>query len=153
MLGRRRRASCGEWLDRQSGRLMVLPAVLILLCFAIFPLIVSAYLSLSRFALAPGGFTLNFIGLLNFKKLLIGSQQYHFLGTFGRSARSRWLVLVAGRRGAAALRSAATVRRRRHRCSARIGRLISAALAVGAGAARRSPPSSPAAFPARCVTT
>ena len=62
---------------------MVLPAVIILLCFAIFPLIISAYLALSRFALAPGGFTLNFIGLLNFRKLLVGSQQYHLLGTFG----------------------------------------------------------------------
>ena len=55
----------GERIDRQSGRLMVLPAVIVLLGFAIFPLIISAYLSLSRFALAPGGFTLKFIGLLN----------------------------------------------------------------------------------------
>jgi multiple sugar transport system permease protein len=59
------RPGVGEWLDRHSGRIMVLPAVLILLCFAIFPLIVSAYLALSRFALAPGGFTLKFVGLLN----------------------------------------------------------------------------------------
>ena len=41
-----------EWIDRHSGRIMVLPAVIVLLCFAIFPLIISAYLSLSRFALA-----------------------------------------------------------------------------------------------------
>ena len=41
-----------EWLDRNSGRIMVLPAVVILLAFAIFPLIVSIYLSLCRFALA-----------------------------------------------------------------------------------------------------
>ena len=62
---RRPTFSLGEWVDRQTGRIMVLPAVLILLAFAIFPLIVSAYLSLSRFALAPGGFKLTFIGLLN----------------------------------------------------------------------------------------
>ena len=37
-----------EWIDRHSGRIMVLPAVIILLCFAIFPLIVSIYLSLCR---------------------------------------------------------------------------------------------------------
>ena len=77
------RPGWGERLDRHAGRLMVLPAVVILLCFAIFPLIISAYLALSRFALAPGGFTLKFIGLGNFRKLLTGSQQYHFLGTFG----------------------------------------------------------------------
>ena len=85
----------GERIDRHSGRLMVLPAVIVLLAFAIFPLIVSAYLSLSRFALAPGGFTLKFIGLLNFKKLLTGSQQYHLLGTFGTPGPLLWLILAA----------------------------------------------------------
>ena len=50
---------------------MVLPAVIILLCFAIFPLIVSVYLSLCRFALAGGSFTLTFIGLYNYKRLLV----------------------------------------------------------------------------------
>lgn len=71
-----------EWLDRNSGRIMVLPAVLILLVFAIFPLIVSAYLSLSRFALAGGSFTLTFVGNYNFRRLLAGVQQYHLVGTF-----------------------------------------------------------------------
>ena len=77
------RPGLAERFDRHAGRLMVLPAVIVLLCFAIFPLIISAYLALSRFALAPGGFTLKFVGLFNFKKLLTGSQQYHLLGTFG----------------------------------------------------------------------
>jgi multiple sugar transport system permease protein len=76
-------ASLGEWLDRHSGRLMVLPAVLVVLAFAIFPLIISAYLSLSRFALAAGGFKLTFVGLDNYYRLLFGVQQYHLLGTFG----------------------------------------------------------------------
>src|SRR5262245_65910615 len=84
----------GEWLDSQSGRFMVLPAVIVLLCFAIFPLIVSAYLSLSRFALAPGGFTLNFIGLVNYRKLLTGSQQYHLLGNLGTMGPIQWGVLA-----------------------------------------------------------
>lgn len=77
------RPGWAEWADRQSGRIMVMPAVIVLLCFAIFPLIISAYLSLSRFALAPGGFTLKFVGLANYRKLLTGSQQYHLLGNFG----------------------------------------------------------------------
>src|SRR6188472_3776056 len=84
-----------ERLDRHSGRLMVMPAVIVLLCFAIFPLIISAYLSLSRFALAQGGFTLRFIGLANFRKLLTGSQQYHLLGKFGTPGLVHWLVLIA----------------------------------------------------------
>jgi multiple sugar transport system permease protein len=88
------RPSLAERLDRHSGRIMVLPAVIILLCFAIFPLIVSAYLALSRFALAPGGFTLKFIGLTNFRKLLVGSQQYHFLGTFGALGAFEWTLLA-----------------------------------------------------------
>src|SRR5437016_4003891 len=71
-----------DWLDRHSGRLFVFPAVLLILSFSIFPLIISAWLALSRFRLAAGGYEINFIGLLNFQKLLTGSQQFHFLGTF-----------------------------------------------------------------------
>ena len=88
------REGWAEWLDRRSGPIMVLPAVIVLLCFAIFPLIISAYLALSRFSLSQGGFTLKFIGLLNFKKLLTGSQQYHLLGTFGAPGIIQWLVTV-----------------------------------------------------------
>ena len=90
------RPGWAERMDRRSGPLMVLPAVIVLLCFAIFPLIISAYLSLSRFALAQGGFTLKFVGFFNFKKLLLGSQQYHLLGTFGALGPLSWLVLAAG---------------------------------------------------------
>jgi multiple sugar transport system permease protein len=74
---------------------MVLPAVLVLLAFAIFPLIISAYLALSRFALAPGGFNLTFVGFFNFKKLLFGSQQYHLLGSMKALGVGQWLVVGA----------------------------------------------------------
>ncbi len=87
-------ASFGEWLDRHSGRLMVLPAVLIVLAFAIFPLIISAYLSVSRFALAAGGYKLTFVGFDNYRRLLFGAQQYHLLGTFGAFGLLEWLILV-----------------------------------------------------------
>ncbi len=89
------RPSLAERLDRHSGPIMVLPAVLILLAFAIFPLIVSGYLALSRFSLAAGSFKLRFVGWLNFKKLLVGSQQYHFLGTFGDFGVLEWILLAA----------------------------------------------------------
>ncbi len=88
-------ASLSEFLDRNSGRLMVLPAVIVLLAFAIFPLIISGYLSLSRFALAPGGYKLTFIGLYNFKRLLFGAQQYHLLGTFKPMGPVEWMVFGA----------------------------------------------------------
>ncbi|HEY7384329.1 MAG TPA: sugar ABC transporter permease [Beijerinckiaceae bacterium] len=86
--------SLGEWIDRHSGRLMVLPAVLVVLAFAIFPLIISAYLSLSRFALAAGGFKLTFVGFDNYRRLLFGSQQYHLLGTFGAFGALEWTLAV-----------------------------------------------------------
>ncbi len=84
-----------EWLDRNSGRIMVLPAVVILLAFAIFPLIVSIYLSLCRFALAGGSFTLTFIGLFNYKRLLFGAQQYHLIGTMKPLETPQWIALAA----------------------------------------------------------
>ncbi|MDQ0474729.1 carbohydrate ABC transporter permease [Labrys wisconsinensis] len=83
-----------QWVDRHSGRIMVLPAVLILLAFAIFPLIVSAYLSLSRFALAGGSFKLTFIGFYNYSRLLVGAQQYHLLGTFKEMGAAGWTLLA-----------------------------------------------------------
>ena len=83
-----------QWADRQSGRIMVLPAVLILLIFAIFPLIISAYLSLSRFALAGGSFKLTFIGFYNFARLLTGVQQYHFIGTIKTVGWAGWVVFA-----------------------------------------------------------
>jgi multiple sugar transport system permease protein len=85
-----------EWLDRHSGRLFVLPAVLLILSFSIFPLIISAWLSLSRFKLVTTGFELKYIGLANFRKLLFGSQQFHFLGTFTEISPFGGLIMLAG---------------------------------------------------------
>jgi multiple sugar transport system permease protein len=82
-------------LDRQARTIFVLPTVVIILAFSIFPLLVSAYLSLVRFQLAPGGYNLSFIGWRNYKKLLFGSEQYHFLGTFHAITPFEWLVIAA----------------------------------------------------------
>jgi multiple sugar transport system permease protein len=88
----------GDLLDRHAPAVFIMPAVLVVLAMSIFPLLVSAYLSLSRFRFVRGGFELNFIGLLNYEKLLLGSQQFHFLGTFGELSAAGWTVLavVAG---------------------------------------------------------
>jgi multiple sugar transport system permease protein len=93
-------AGVSDWVDRQAGRLMVLPAVLIVLAFSLFPLIVSIYLALSRFALAPGGYKITFVGLSNFSRLFTGAQQYHFLGTFAAFGLLSWLAVAAAAGGA-----------------------------------------------------
>src|SRR5260221_3261765 len=88
------RLSLSDWFDRQADRLFILPAVLILLTFSIFPLLISAYLALSRFQLVAGGYQLKYVGWLNFKKLLFGGEQYHFLGVFVAIPWLGWVFLA-----------------------------------------------------------
>src|SRR5215471_13990214 len=81
--------------DRLAPAVFLLPAVLVVLAMSIFPLIVSLYLSLTRFKIGKGGFTFTFIGLLNYKKLLFGSQQFHFLGTLQPISAIGWVFVAA----------------------------------------------------------
>ncbi len=118
-----------EWIDRNSGRLMVLPAVIILLLFAIFPLIISIYLSLCRFALAGGSFKLTFIGFYNYKRLLFGAQQYHLIGTMKPIGPLGWALFAVF--AAAVLYWLFRYIRSGFTVLGVIGRLISASLATG----------------------
>jgi multiple sugar transport system permease protein len=77
-----RRSSVSNWLDRQAPYVFVLPTVLVILGFSIFPLVSSAYLSLMRFGLGEGGYELSFVGLRNYVRLFSGTQQFHFVGVF-----------------------------------------------------------------------
>jgi len=52
-------------LDRHAPAVFIMPAVLVVLAMSIFPLLISLYLSLSRFRFVRGGFELKFSGLLN----------------------------------------------------------------------------------------
>lgn len=81
-------------LDQYAPAMFVMPAVLVVLAMSIFPLIVSLYLSLARFQFVKGGFELRFIGLLNYKKLLFGSEQFHFLGDFGQLGGGAFTTLT-----------------------------------------------------------
>ena len=92
---RDRRDRVAEWVDRNAGKVFILPAVLTLLAFSLFPLLVSAYLTLTKLKFAAGGFTLKYVKWLNFKKLIFGSQQYHLLGTFDIFSIVDWLILAA----------------------------------------------------------
>jgi multiple sugar transport system permease protein len=90
-------------LDRHAPAVFIMPAVLVVLGMSIFPLLVSLYLSLARFKFVKGGFQLKFIGLANYKKLLLGSEQFHFLGTFGELSALSWAVLAVVALGLSAL--------------------------------------------------
>ena len=78
--------------ERLAGSIFILPSVLALLFLSIFPLIASLYVSLSRFKIAKGGFTLTFVGLDNYKKLFLGAERTHFLGAFAPSTPLTWVV-------------------------------------------------------------
>jgi multiple sugar transport system permease protein len=90
-----RAASWAEWLDRQSRGLFIMPAVIMILVFSIFPLIASAVLALSRIRLKAGGYDIRFVGLANFEKQFFGSEQFHFLGTFEGISPLGWVFTTA----------------------------------------------------------
>jgi multiple sugar transport system permease protein len=83
------------WTEQAAGGVFIWPAVLVVLFLAIFPLIISLYLSLSRLRFVTGGFEINFVGLANYRKLLFGSEQTHFLGLMAAPSPLGWLVLLA----------------------------------------------------------
>jgi multiple sugar transport system permease protein len=70
------------------------PAVVVVLVFSIFPLIVSLYISLSRMSFVQGGVDLKFIGFDNYNKLLFGSQKTHLLGLSTDVPPLGWLLLA-----------------------------------------------------------
>jgi len=82
------------WAERLAGNVFLLPAVLVVLFLSIFPLIISLYLSLSRFKFVKGGFEIKFAGLANYRKLLLGSEKRHFLGIMADPSLVGWLVLA-----------------------------------------------------------
>ena len=83
-----------EKAEHLAGSVFILPAVLVVLMLAIFPLIISLYLSLSRFKFVRGGFEITFVGLANYRKLLFGSEKTHFLGLLGHPSPFGWLVII-----------------------------------------------------------
>lgn len=90
----RARTDWVNWADRQAGTVLVLPAVLVIFLLSIFPLLFSLYLSLSRFQPVSGGFRIHFVGLLNYRKLLVGSERTHFLGELSTIGIVGWLCFI-----------------------------------------------------------
>jgi multiple sugar transport system permease protein len=80
-------------LEPYARVLFLWPAVVLLVCLSIFPLFVSLYLSLARLEFVPGGFALRWVGLANYRKLLFGIEQEHFLGLFAGGPTARAVAL------------------------------------------------------------
>jgi multiple sugar transport system permease protein len=82
-------------LDRFAAGVFILPAVVVILGFSIFPLLASLYVSLSRLNFIQGGLELKFVGFDNYAKLLFGLDRPHFLGVPGPITPIAVAVLVA----------------------------------------------------------
>ena len=83
-------------LDRVAGGVFILPAVVVILGFSIFPLLASLYVSLSRLSFSEGGVNLKFVGLDNYAKLITGIDHIHFLGLAGPLTPVGFVVLAGG---------------------------------------------------------
>ena len=84
-----------ERLNRGAGSVFILPAVLVILGFSIFPLIASLYISMARLSFSQGGVELKFVGLDNYAKLIVGVDHTHLLGVVGSITPVSVGVLVA----------------------------------------------------------
>jgi multiple sugar transport system permease protein len=106
----------------------ILPAVLVVLFISIFPLILSLFLSLSRLRFQAGGLELQFVGLDNYRNLLLGNEQKVLFGTLSEPSLFGWAILafVAAMLGLTVYRA---VRRRAFRAA--IGWLFAAAVLLG----------------------
>ena len=127
-----RRGRWSEWFDRQSRQLFIMPAVVMILVFSIFPLVATFILSLSRVRLRAGGYRIRYVGADNYEKQLFGSEQWHFLGTFEGIGALGWIVIAA----AAVLLGWWLVRYLRGRggpvtVAGTIGRLVTASVLFG----------------------
>ncbi len=89
------RARFSEWLDGQSRKLFITPAVVMILIFSIFPLVASLIIAFSRIRLRGGSYQVRFVGWRNFEKQIFGSEQFHFLGTFTSISAIGWVLIVA----------------------------------------------------------
>ena len=65
-----RRTSISEWLDQRAGTVFIMPAVVMILIFSIFPLVASLVMAVSRIRLRGGGYNVRYVGAKNFAKQL-----------------------------------------------------------------------------------
>ncbi|MFV2065223.1 MAG: carbohydrate ABC transporter permease [Chloroflexota bacterium] len=70
------------------------PALLFILFLSIFPLISSAYLSLSKLRFTADGIKITFIGAKHYEQLLFGTQATHFIGVLKAPSPIGWVVFL-----------------------------------------------------------
>ena len=116
-------------LDRFAGAVFILPAVVVILVFSIFPLLASLYVSLTQLSFNAGGVDLKFVGLTNYAKLLTGIDHVHFLGLTGGPTVVSLAVLGAGI-ALMAWMLYRYVRSSEHSVGGLIGRVIAALIAA-----------------------
>jgi multiple sugar transport system permease protein len=83
-----------QWLEQRAGAIFLWPAVLLMLLLAVFPLLSSVFLALSRIQFRSGEVSFIYVGLTNFKKLLFGTEQTHFWGISKPLTPLAWLLFV-----------------------------------------------------------
>jgi multiple sugar transport system permease protein len=83
-----------EWLERRAGAIFLWPAIVLMLVLAVFPLISSVFLALSRIQFRAGEVKFIYVGWTNFKKLLFGTEQTHFWGIAKPLTPFAWLLLL-----------------------------------------------------------
>lgn len=88
-----------RWLSltgREASRHIFLwPALLVILFLSIFPLISSAYLSLSKLEFTADGIRITFIGARHYESLFFGSQATHFIGVLKPPSPLGWIAFLA----------------------------------------------------------
>jgi multiple sugar transport system permease protein len=81
-------------LNDRSRYVLLLPALLVVLLLSVFPLLLSILTSLSKIEFVRGGIEVGYVGLRNYDKLLVGSQQRRFLGRFDDPSALGWFILA-----------------------------------------------------------
>lgn len=79
--------------ERAAPAVFILPAVLVVLFLSIFPLILSLFLSFTRLKFEAGALRVQFVGLANYAKLLVGSDQKVLFGAPSMSLIG-WLLFA-----------------------------------------------------------
>lgn len=77
-----------------SSFVLLAPAIIIVLFLSIIPLILSIFVSVSRIKFVRGGLDIQYIGLANYRKLLFGTEQRHFLGRLSELPLFAWGLLA-----------------------------------------------------------
>ena len=78
-----------------SRHVFIWPALLVVLFLSVFPLVSSAYLSLSNLKFTAEGIQITFIGTNHYESLLFGSQASHFIGVLKSPTPLGWIVFGA----------------------------------------------------------